>query len=63
MRRRRPATVREFSIFPLPHPLHNLIPLKISSKYIREQWEEDADAVTDVDVGDVGVEEADVIEA
>ena len=44
-------------MFPHPQSLHHLNPLRISSKYIKEQWGENADAVADVDMEDVDVEE------
>ena len=48
-------------MFPHPQSLHHLNPLRLSPKYIKEQWGEDADAVADVDVEDVNVEDADAM--
>ena len=49
---------------PPSRSLHLLNHLRTSSKYIKEQWGEDADAVADVDVEDVAVdmEDADAVD-
>ena len=49
----------------MPHSqsFHYLNPLKISSNYIKEQWEEDTDAVTDVGVEDMDVEDVADVDA
>ena len=53
MRRQRRVTVGAFPMFHHSQSLHHLNPLRTSPEYIKEQWGEDADAVSDVDMEDV----------